>query len=248
MTSDVDWNPSIHDHKVDDIAKFYDDTIENVEYDNFNQYGEYRHRTIAIHDVVNDPTMMDTADYDELVDDFLDTVGKHNCFTISQANVKPDFQLLRPLFGWFPADTIQRTFDVTTQFARGRVSDNLKQHWRSRFPACNVKRRNEPVATDTVFSDTPAVDCGVTAAQLFVGHESLVADVYGLKTDKEFVTAHLGLVLAALLGDIHAEDLRPEGGEKPRRPRRCRTGRSPRRQPASHRASPSSRRRRARAG
>jgi hypothetical protein len=38
-----------------------------------------------------------------------------------------------------------------------------------------------------VFSDTPAVDSGVTAAQIFVGHESLVADVYGLKTDKELV-------------------------------------------------------------
>jgi hypothetical protein len=63
----------------------------------------------------------------------------------------------------------------------------VKQHWRSRFPACNFRRRNEPVATDTVFSDTPAGDCGVTAAQIFVGRESLVADVYGLKTDKEFV-------------------------------------------------------------
>jgi septum formation inhibitor MinC len=50
-----------------------------------------------------------------------------------------------------------------------------------------VKQRQEPVATDTVFSDTPVVDCGVNAAQLFVGRESLVADVYGLKTDKEFV-------------------------------------------------------------
>jgi septum formation inhibitor MinC len=50
-----------------------------------------------------------------------------------------------------------------------------------------VKQRHEPVATDTVFSDTPAVDCGVTAAQLFVGRESLVADVYELKTDKELV-------------------------------------------------------------
>jgi hypothetical protein len=38
-----------------------------------------------------------------------------------------------------------------------------------------------------VFSDTPAADSGVTAAQIFVGRESLVADVYGLKTDKEFV-------------------------------------------------------------
>jgi hypothetical protein len=91
------------------------------------------------------------------------------------------------LFGWFRADTIQRTFDVTTRYARGRVSDTLKQHWRSRFPACNVKRCNEPVATDIVFSDTPAVDCGVTAAPLFIGLESLVATVYGLKTDKEFV-------------------------------------------------------------
>jgi septum formation inhibitor MinC len=50
-----------------------------------------------------------------------------------------------------------------------------------------VKRRNEPVATDTVFSDTAAVDCGVTAVQIFVGRESLIADVYDLKTDKEFV-------------------------------------------------------------
>jgi hypothetical protein len=58
---------------------------------------------------------------------------------------------------------------------------------RSRFPACNVKRCNEPVATNTVFSDTPAVDNGVTAAQIFVGCESLVANIYGLKTDKEFV-------------------------------------------------------------
>jgi hypothetical protein len=38
-----------------------------------------------------------------------------------------------------------------------------------------------------VFNDTPAVDSGVTAAQIFVGRESVVADVYVLKTDKEFV-------------------------------------------------------------
>jgi hypothetical protein len=50
-----------------------------------------------------------------------------------------------------------------------------------------VKRRNEPVATDTVFSETPADDSGFTAAQLFVDRHSLVADAYGLKTDEEFV-------------------------------------------------------------
>jgi hypothetical protein len=38
-----------------------------------------------------------------------------------------------------------------------------------------------------VLSDTPAVDSGVTAALIFVGRESLVANVYGLKTDRKFV-------------------------------------------------------------
>jgi hypothetical protein len=128
------------------------------------------------------------ASYDDVIENLLyPDLLTFDVFAIQQTKVKPDFELLHPLFGWFPADTIQRNFDVTTRYARGRVSDTLKQHWRSRFPACNIKRRNEPVATDTVFSDTPAVDCGVTAAQRFVGRESLVADVDGLKTDKELV-------------------------------------------------------------
>jgi len=50
-----------------------------------------------------------------------------------------------------------------------------------------VVRRNEPVATDTVYSDTPAVDSGAIAAQIFVGTESMVTDIYGIKSDKEFI-------------------------------------------------------------
>jgi hypothetical protein len=73
------------------------------------------------------------------------------------------------------------------QYARGRASDTIQQHRKSRFPAFNVHRHNEAVATDTVFSDMPAVDSGVKAAQIFIGRTSLVADVYGIKTDKEFV-------------------------------------------------------------
>ena len=33
----------------------------------------------------------------------------------------------------------------------------------------NIPRRNEPVATDTIFSDTPAINDGSTMAQFFVG-------------------------------------------------------------------------------
>ena len=51
----------------------------------------------------------------------------------------------------------------------------------------NVPRRHVPVATDTIFSDTPAVDSGVKQAQVFVRRDSLVAGVYPMKSGKQFV-------------------------------------------------------------
>jgi len=54
-------------------------------------------------------------------------------------------------------------------------------------PANNVRRRNEPVATDTIKAQVPAVADGSTMAQLFFGQKSLVADAYGAKTDAAFV-------------------------------------------------------------
>ena len=65
----------------------------------------------------------------------------------------------------------------------------MKKHLKSRNPALNIPRRHEPVATDTVFSDTPAVDSGVKQAQVFVGRDTLVADAYPMKSGKEFVKA-----------------------------------------------------------
>jgi hypothetical protein len=41
-----------------------------------------------------------------------------------------------------------------------------------------VKQHDEPFASNTVFSDIPAVDSGVTSAQIFIVYDSLVADVY----------------------------------------------------------------------
>ena len=81
----------------------------------------------------------------------------------------PDYEKFRPLFGWLPTATIKRTFEITTQYARMPMSTVLKKRYKSPNPALNVHRRDEPVATDTVFSDTPAIDGGETAAQIFVG-------------------------------------------------------------------------------
>ena len=63
----------------------------------------------------------------------------------------------------------------------------MKRHLKSRNPGLNVPRRHEAVATDTVFSDTPAVDSGVKQAQVFVGRDTLVADAYPMKSGKQFV-------------------------------------------------------------
>jgi septum formation inhibitor MinC len=54
-----------------------------------------------------------------------------------------------------------------------------------------VHPRDEPVATNTIYSDTPAINCGVTSAQLFVGTKTHTADVYPIKSDKQFVNTLL---------------------------------------------------------
>ena len=60
----------------------------------------------------------------------------------------------------------------------------------SPYPAHNAWHRHEPVYSDTIYSEVPAIDTnGQTMAQIFIGHESLVIDVCGVSTEKEFVNA-----------------------------------------------------------
>ena len=63
----------------------------------------------------------------------------------------------------------------------------MKKHLKSRNPALNIPRRHEPVAPDTVSSDTPVVESGVKLAQVFAGRNTLVAHAYLMKSGKQFV-------------------------------------------------------------
>ena len=99
----------------------------------------------------------------------------------------PGYQALMPMFGWLPTNVIQQTFAITTQYAHLPMSTLLKKRYKSPFPALNVHRRDKPVATDTIYSDTPAIDSGATIAQVFVGVESLITDVYAIKTIRRFI-------------------------------------------------------------
>jgi len=118
---------------------------------------------------------------------------------------QPKFNLLRPSFGWLRTDTIAKTFENSTQYARIPFSTTLKKHFKSPNPALNVPRRNEDVATDYIYSNTPAIDNGSTGAQLFFGQSTHVTTAYGCKTDGDFATT-----LADELSLIHiSEPTRP---------------------------------------
>ena len=100
-----------------------------------------------------------------------------------------DYEKYRPYFLHVPKEKVKKTFDATTRYATNVMSGkNIIQTTQSPYPALNVPRRNEPVATDTVYAETPAVASGgCNRAQIFVGRKSLVIDVYGMSSDAQFV-------------------------------------------------------------
>ena len=92
------------------------------------------------------------------------------------------------LHGHSPS-SIKDTFNVTTRHGTApHTQDYIKKHFKSRNPFFSIPRCSEAVATDTIFSDTPAVDDGPTMAQFFCGHDTLVCDAYGIKSTKQFIS------------------------------------------------------------
>ena len=74
---------------------------------------------------------------------------------------EPDWYALRPFFAWTSPSSIKDTFNVTTRHGTApHTQDYIKKHYKSHNPVFNIPRCSEAVATDTTFSDTPAVDDG----------------------------------------------------------------------------------------
>src|SRR5688500_13679094 len=182
MTTDDDWDPSVLYHAIDDDDQWFDavsDILDNPTTRLLDEFGDYRATTI-----VNSLTFDKKSLEDEIIT--TDTI----LYQVQAQEIKsrePDYEALRPYFGWLPLDVVKKTYKCTTQFARMPMSTVLKKHYKSPFPANNVHRCNKPIATDAVHLNTPAVDCGHMCAQLFVGTTSLVTDVYSMKTDSQFV-------------------------------------------------------------
>ena len=101
---------------------------------------------------------------------------------------EPDWNTQHPFLAWTSPSSIKDTFNVTTRHGTApNTQDYIKHHFKPRNPVFSIPRCSEAVATDTIFSDTPAVDDGSTMAQFFCGHDTLVCDAYGIKSTKQFI-------------------------------------------------------------
>ena len=67
------------------------------------------------------------------------------------------------------------------------MSALLKKNDKLPFSALNMKHRDEPVATDAIYSSTSTADDRSTSAQIFVGTETLVTDSHRIKFNKTSV-------------------------------------------------------------
>jgi len=105
-----------------------------------------------------------------------------------------DYSKYARFFPGADLDCIRRTFDATTQLGtRGAIDGlQLRNRLHAPNPILNTPRRNEPVATDTLYSRTHAIDDGSLAAQFFIGRRSHFRSVVPLgTTDRAFASALL---------------------------------------------------------
>ena len=150
---------------------------------NFDEFDEYTQRAIQTLNILDNSSSTSTPCSTLMTDQHGFRTYQHDV-----SHETPDYGTLRLYFGWVNVDTVQKTMEQSTQWGVSIPNTfPMEKHLKSRSPALNIPRRHEPVAPDTVFSDTAAVDSGVKQAQVIVGRDTLVADAYPMKSGKQFV-------------------------------------------------------------
>ena len=176
FTSPDEWDPSVLDHDPPPLDGLDPSQVLDQPFGDpmFDIYGDFNERIIANLNILLDAPPEDYGSY---------IANLHQ-----GSSQEPDWNALRPFFAWTSPSSIQDTFNVTTRHGTApHTQDYIKKHFKSCNPVFNIPRRSEAVATDTMFSDTPAVDDGSTMAQFFCGQDTLVCDAYDIKSTKQFI-------------------------------------------------------------
>ena len=183
FTSPDEWDPSVLDHDPPHLDGLDPSQVSDQPFDDpmFDAYGDFNERIISNLNILLDAPPGDCGSY--TLTSSVSTVNFHQ-----SSPQEPDWNALRPFFAWTSPSSIKDTFNVTTRHGTApHTQDYIKKDFKSRNPVFNIPRCSEAVATDTIFSDTPAVDDGSTMAQFFCGRDTLVCDAYGIKSTKEFI-------------------------------------------------------------
>ena len=183
FTSPDEWDPSVLDHDPPHLDGLDPSQVPDQPFGDpmFDAYGDFNERIITNLNILLDAPPGDCGSYT-----VLSSVSTSNLHQSSPQ--EPDWNALRPFFAWTSLSSIKDTFNVTTRHGTApHTQDYIKKHFKSRNPVFNIPRCSEAVATDTIFSDTPAVDDGSTMAQFFCGRDTLVCDAYGIKSTKQFI-------------------------------------------------------------
>ena len=147
----------------------------------FDAYGDFNKHIIANLNTLLDAPPGDCGLYTDISSVF--TANLHQ-----SSPQEPDWNTQCPFLAWTSPSSIKDTFNVTTRHGTApNTQDYIKKHFKSRNPVFSIPRCSEAVATDTIFSDTPAVDDGPTMAQFIYGHDTLICDAYGIKSTKQFI-------------------------------------------------------------
>ena len=176
LTGPNEWDPSVLDYthpSSDGEPPWSNDPDKRYAFDpNFDEFGDYTQRAIQTLSILDDSSSSLTPCSTLMTNQHVSRTYQHDV-----SHETPEYEKFRPYFGWVNVDTVQKTMEQSTQWGVSLPNTfPMKKHLKSRNPALNIPRRHEAVATDTVFSDTPAVDSGVKQAQVFVGRDTLVAD------------------------------------------------------------------------
>ena len=106
----------------------------------------------------------------------------------------PDLDALLPNFGWVGKERIHETLEKTTQHYKADQRVPMCKHFRSRFPAANVRCLLEWYSTDTFISDVAAHDDGIPGhgrcrlVQVYGGLDSELLASYPMSSETELPT------------------------------------------------------------
>lgn len=176
------------DQLVKEPSSESDKMLSDDESDSDSEHGEHinLHECYHIMSNLNERYVLEHESLISEDDDSTPSIEAKKAVEVKETPI--DYEKYKPYFLHVPTEKIRQTFKNTTQNAVGIMSGaKIQQTHKSPYPAHNVRRRNEPVATDTIFSATPALLTGQTMAQVYVGRKSMVIDIHGMNSEKEFV-------------------------------------------------------------